>query len=464
MSHPLAVFHQYRTSPTRFVFVCAAAMVTLGGFWRMPYLLVTYGGSAFLLVYLAALLLMGLPILSAQVFLAKGTRTDLLGVIDAWTRSRSLARCWRGGALLALLGVFLLLAAYAVVASWLLAYDFRAVGQHLTAASVDRSSAGFLSFVSDGERGMGWLLLFVVLLVGIVGQGFRRGVEPVLQVLFGVLFALLVVLLVVLALQVPTSRIPLELFSCDFSALGLRGVCEAFYQAFFALSLGTGVVLALSARLPAQVHAVRLSVAVVVISQIMAGMFACLLLMIVPAEALKSISGLQWLFEVLPTVAQPAWVLSLVFLLLWLAAIAAGAGLMETLVQFLERRARLTRIRATVYAGVAVVALGLVAQNAFGSLASWKLFGDGVFGWLAMASTNWILPIIGLGFAVMVSAILARKRLQDAWGCQASPTASGTFFVWYAMLSYSARLGLVVVLAYALGVVNWIQEFWGFGP
>src|SRR5699024_6053989 len=104
---------------------------------------------------------------------------------------------------------------------WLLAYDFRAVGQHLTVASVDRSSAGFLSFVSDGERGMGWLLLFVVLLVGIVGQGFRRGVEPVLQVLFGVLFALLVVLLVVLALQVPTSRIPLELFSCDFSALGL---------------------------------------------------------------------------------------------------------------------------------------------------------------------------------------------------------------------------------------------------
>lgn len=51
---------QWSSEPA-FIFSMAAAAVGLGNLWRFPYMVGTYGGGAFILAYLIALVVICLP-------------------------------------------------------------------------------------------------------------------------------------------------------------------------------------------------------------------------------------------------------------------------------------------------------------------------------------------------------------------------------------------------------------------
>ena len=46
-----------------FILVSAGCAIGLGNVWKFPYLCGEYGGAAFIVIYLAFLLLLGIPIL-----------------------------------------------------------------------------------------------------------------------------------------------------------------------------------------------------------------------------------------------------------------------------------------------------------------------------------------------------------------------------------------------------------------
>ncbi|KEZ76952.1 sodium-dependent transporter [Salinisphaera hydrothermalis] len=456
----------YRPSPqlwsssARFVIVCTAAIVSLGDFWRLPYLLSTYGGSAFLLIYLLALVLMGVPVFSAQVLMARGSHTDVPGVVSLWTRNKPHSRFWIFGAYATLVGALLLLSAYAVIASWSLAYCMRAVFGGLPGASVAQSAAHFVTFARDGERGLGWLLLFVLLLVATTARGLQRGTEPVMRTLAACMLGVLTLLLVVTIWQGPASGAARHLLYFDPAAVGARGVLEALYQAFFSLSLGTGVIVALASHLPARAPAVRLSAIVIVASQIIALAFALVLASLMPGVGLEFSAGVQRVFEVLPVGVKPVWTMALLFILLAMISMTTGIGLFETLVQTVSHRARVPRLQASVYTGVLVAALGLMAQNAFGVLSSWRMFGRNLFDWFSLISTHWLIPITGLMLCVLVGRVLARRRLIEAWSPYRDEAGMATFALWHGLLRYPARIALIAVVAYALGALDLIEAIW----
>ncbi len=440
--------------------VCTAAIVSLGDFWRLPYLLSTYGGSAFLLVYVLALVLMGMPVFSAQVLMARGTHTDLPGVVALWTRDKPHSRLWTAGAYATLLGALLLLAAYAVIASWSLAYSMRAVFGSLDTVSMTQSARQFVAFARDGERGLGWLLLFVLLLVATTARGLQRGTEAVMRTLAACMLGLLMLLLIVAIWQGPAAGAAGHLFNFDLGALGARGALEALYQAFFSLSLGTGVIVALASHLPAQATAVRLSAMVIVASQIITLAFAVVLASLVPGIGDEFSAGVQRIFEVLPPSVQPAWTMALLFVLLAMISMTTGIGLFELLVQAVAHRARVPRLRASVYTGVVVAALGLAAQNAFGVLSGWRVFGYNLFDWFSLVSARWLIPITGLMLCVLVGRVLARRRLIAAWSPQRDAAGTATFAIWHGLLRYPARIALIAVVAYAFGVLELIESIW----
>ena len=53
--------------------------VGLGNVWRFPYMMGSYGGSAFLFVYIAFVVLFGVPALIGEWALGRETREDTLG-------------------------------------------------------------------------------------------------------------------------------------------------------------------------------------------------------------------------------------------------------------------------------------------------------------------------------------------------------------------------------------------------
>ena len=97
------------SSPTVFVLAAAGAAIGLGNVWRLPYLAGEHGGGAFLLVYLLALLLMGLPLLMAELLLGRGARGDLVSMLRTWAHDNGLHRSWSLVGYLALAGAALVL-------------------------------------------------------------------------------------------------------------------------------------------------------------------------------------------------------------------------------------------------------------------------------------------------------------------------------------------------------------------
>lgn len=440
--------------------VCTAAIVSLGDFWRLPYLLSTYGGSAFFLVYGLALVFMGVPLFSAQVLMARGRHMDLPGIVAAWTSEQPHSRFWTAGAYATLAGALLLLAAYAAIASWSLAYSMRAVFGDLGGASIDQATSRFWAFARDGERGLGWLLLFVLLLVATTARGLQRGTEPVMRTLAACMLGVLMLLLGVAIWQAPGADAAAHLLDFDPDALGARGVLEALYQAFFSLSLGTGVIVALASHLPSRAPAVRLSALVILASQVIALAFALVLVCLLPGVGDEFSAGVTRIFEVLPVSVQPAWAMALLFVLLAIIGMTTGIGLFEPLVQAVVHRAGLTRLQASVYSGVAVAALGLLAQSAFGALAAWHVLGRNLFAWFSLISAHWLIPISGLMLCVLVGRVLARRWLIEAWHPGQGGTGTMGFAIWHALLRYPARIALIAVVAYALGALDWFESIW----
>ena len=57
-----------------FILISAGCAIGLGNVWRFPYIVGEYGGAAFVLVYLAFLLILGLPIVVMEFAVGRASR------------------------------------------------------------------------------------------------------------------------------------------------------------------------------------------------------------------------------------------------------------------------------------------------------------------------------------------------------------------------------------------------------
>ena len=57
-----------------FILISAGCAIGLGNVWRFPYIVGKYGGAAFVLVYLAFLVGMGLPIMVMEFSVGRASR------------------------------------------------------------------------------------------------------------------------------------------------------------------------------------------------------------------------------------------------------------------------------------------------------------------------------------------------------------------------------------------------------
>lgn len=448
------------SSSTWFVLVCAASVVSLGNMWRLPSLVADYGGGAFLLVYVGVLLTMGLPLFSGQLLMARGSGADLPGVIAAWTRAGPHSRVWVWSGYLIVAGTALLLAAYGVIGSWSFAYSLRSVIGTLNIDSMDAAQVQFIEFARDSERGFGWLLLFIGLVAATAARGLRRGVEPVMRTLSVLIVLILLALLLSTALDADAPEAIQALIGTDFSALGWRGTLEAFYQAFFTLSLGTGVIVVFGSYLPESAPVIRLSLIVIAIDLAVSLVFAFMLAVFVGGQDVGMGAGLQQLFEALPVALGGGWRMPIMFVLIALLSLTTVIGLFEPLVQLVQHRSGLSRLRSTWYAGVGVGLLGLLGLLAFGPLDDWRLFDHGMFGWMLLIASQVIVPLTGVLLCMLMGRVLARRRLLAAWSPGESRMHRAGFALWHGLLRYPTRIALIVVLFYSLGMARLAEMIW----
>src|SRR5882757_3549545 len=103
----------------------AGASVGLGSIWRFPYLAGTGGGSAFILVFVLACVLVATPLLAAEFSLGRASRLSPPEAAGAVATAFGRSSRWNAIGIVGTVGVFLIFSYYTVIAAWILAYAWK---------------------------------------------------------------------------------------------------------------------------------------------------------------------------------------------------------------------------------------------------------------------------------------------------------------------------------------------------
>lgn len=157
------------TWATRLGFVLASvgSAVGLGNVWRFPFQTATNGGAAFLVVYLVAVAVIGLPAVLAEFVVGRRANLNAIDAFDRLGHPR-----WKAVGALGVLTGFWVLSYYSVIGGWVIRYLFGSVTGRYMGGPAD-----YFGAISAGPEAVALHAVFILLTVGIVAFGVEEGIE-----------------------------------------------------------------------------------------------------------------------------------------------------------------------------------------------------------------------------------------------------------------------------------------------
>lgn len=233
------------SSRTVFLIAAIGSAVGLGNVWRFPYLAGKYGGGAFLVPYLIALIVVGVPLLMLELAVGQKMQKGAIGSF------RKLHPAFGSLGLYATISTFVIVSYYAVVMAWCLIYFLASFGvkwsgdakgyffESVLQVSEGVNQIGGINGVVLGSLFVSWISIYFCVWKGTksVGQIVLYTV-PLPIVLLGALL--------IRAVTLPGFLDGWKMYlNPVWSALLDSQVWgAAFSQTFYALSLGCGIMIA----------------------------------------------------------------------------------------------------------------------------------------------------------------------------------------------------------------------------
>ncbi|MCM2319072.1 MAG: sodium-dependent transporter [Pseudomonas sp.] len=439
---------------SRWVFFLAAtgSAVGLGNIWKFPYITGQNGGGAFVLVYLACILAIGIPLLMAEFMIGRRGRANPEGAIAAVAREAGASRHWRRLGSMAVLTGFLILSFYAVIAGWTLAYTPAALSGSFAGLNGESSGALFNTLLADPWKLTAYGSLVLLVTLGIVAFGVRDGLERALRFMMPGLFILLLVMVGYAATTGHFMQAVEFLFAPDFSKLTGKGVLMALGHAFFTLSLASGAMMAYGSYLPAGTSIVRTSLMVALADTAVALLAGLAIFPLVFANGLEPGSGPGLIFVTLPIafgqMPLGALIGGLFFIMLALAALTSTISLIEPTIAWLGEKFGMGRIKAVLLSGAAVWLLSLGSVLSFNAWSEVTLLGKTFFDGLDFLTSNLMMPLGGLFTVLFTGWVMKRALAAQAIGLE----QNGGFGLWWLAIRWITPLAILLMFLHSLGL------------
>jgi Na+-dependent transporters of the SNF family len=235
-------------SRSQFILAAVGSAVGLGNAWRFPGLAAKHGGGAFLLVYLLAMLSIGIPFLMMEISIGRKMHRGVPGAFRAIKKPTE-AVGW-----FAVSNAFVISVYYAVVFAWVImmafaSYKFAGLtGDSATASGIwadmikttgTTSGYGTISFPVLGCLVLAWILIYACI---------RNGAGTVGKVVKYTVF-LPIICLVILCVKgffmSGTMAGLTKFFVPDFSSLSSADIwIDAIGQVFYSLSIMMAIMVA----------------------------------------------------------------------------------------------------------------------------------------------------------------------------------------------------------------------------
>ena len=220
-----------------FILATAGFSIGLGNIWRFPYLAGENGGGAFLLVYVAFAVMIGIPLMTAEVSL--GRKTQLTPIAGMGRLTGSKTSPWNLVGWFGITAATLITAYYIMIIAWVTAYFVMLVGGGGELGHTpEETRAAFDAFIATPGPVLGYAFLVTLLVAYVVSRGVTKGIERYAKFLMPLLVVLLVAL-AIRALTLPGAAAGVVWYlTPNFSALTGTSVLAALGQAFFSIGIG----------------------------------------------------------------------------------------------------------------------------------------------------------------------------------------------------------------------------------
>lgn len=450
MSEPIAS----KTWSTNYLFLLASIGSTVGlsNIWRFTYLAGENGGGAFVLIYILSLVVMGIPILAAELMIGRRGGKSMVGTLQILAKRDGISSAWKYFGWISMIGVFLILSFYCVIAGWTLDYTVTSLFGLLNDLDATSAAEYYNNILASPGRMMLTQGLFVLATAWIVAKGVREGLERSTSWMTPALFIILVALVFYSMFTGEFLKGLSFLFYPDFSKITPTVIMAAFGQAFFSLGIGVGVMLTYGAYMPASSSILK-SAAIISFSDGFAAILAGLAIFpIVFQYSLSPAEGPGLIFITLPIAfAQMpggGFIGALFFLLVVFAALTSSISLLESIISHLEEVLKLSRKRITIIAGVLLWLTGLTTVFSFNIWADFTpldmikpLAGKTLFGLIDYFGSNLLMPIGGILMAILAGWVLTKKASHNELRLQ----NESLFMVWRFLIRFVAPAALSAV-------------------
>jgi len=426
----------------------------LGNLWRFPYIVGENGGGAFLLLYVFLAFTVGLTLLIAELMIGHFTGVSILKA-----SKRVALQYKRPIHLFGWLSVFIsavTLAYYSVICGWVLHY--------LTQFLLSLFQAQPISYLSQTSMmtlyqnsWLQFLLASVHLLISIVivVKGFAEGVERWIASILP-LFGILVIILLVKSLSLDSTPDVLRfLFYPDFSKLTWASIGHAVGHVFFTLSLGFGTMVTFGSYFKKDEKLPVIGFRVTFVDTLISILAVLLIFPIAFSSSKKPLTDPSLLFEVLPQFLareKGGVFFGLIFFLcLWLAALNASIGLLETVTaNLVEKKPELKRSLSAWIAGFFILGLTVIPAFSGTLFKSFKVHGQGFIETMDSFLINGLLPIAGLGMVIIALLSLTEADRKKLFVQDASPTSYNMYTHWRFALKWVVPIVILLGLGFQL--------------
>ncbi|MDH5633144.1 MAG: sodium-dependent transporter [Gammaproteobacteria bacterium] len=434
-----------------FVMAGAGAVIGLNNIWQFPYLVGEHGGGLFLLVYVLAVLVIGLPLMMTEFAVGRLGRGSPIQTVRALVDKTHGDPNWVVLGSIKTFAGFIVLSYLSVIAGWLLAYVVRSslgMFQDLTA---DGMSAQFSGFVSDPEKQLFWHSLFVIMTTVVAARGLQRGFEKAVRVLVPLLFVLLLALLAYTANFNTIAQAATRIFAMDVEAFTWTSAMMAIGHAFFSLGLGYGVIMMYGTYIREECDITRSSIMIILIDLAVAIIAAIIVYGLLIAGQQSISSGPTLVFQTLPLALDNLRfgyiVMPLLFVMLVIIAWLSSIALVEPAIVWLIECHDTGRFNAAVIAGLGVWLLGLVTLLSFNVWSfEFSYFGInkylGAFDILQIMTSHYMLPVSGLLLALYAGWSMEKTISMEMLGLH-HPLL---YRMWYGSIRFVIPLLMLMII------------------
>jgi len=387
-----------------FILISAGCAIGLGNVYRFPNITAAYGGAFFVLIYLAFLVLMGIPVLCCELSVGRASQRSIASSFQMLEKK---GQKWHLMQYLGIAGNYLLMMCYTSVAGLMLIYFVK----YLTGSILGPTDPVELKAVFADTVGSVWtpmlaMIVTVVLCFLVCSLGLQKGVERITKVMMIVLFVLIIGLAVYCCtLDGAGDGIKFYLVPSaeNIQKVGIwTAVSAAMGQAFFTLSIGIGSIAIFGSYIGRDRSLLGEAVTIVSLDTFIAlasGFIifpACFTFAggvnMDPATADASFlfTTLSGIFNAMP---GGRIIGALFFLLMVFAAYSTVIAVFENIISFWLEKTKLSR-RTVAFLNIAlIIVLSIPAVLSFNLLADVKLFGMTFQDMEDKAVANLLLPI-----------------------------------------------------------------------